>query len=93
MTVALLFDALGFGGHDPRDFIVGLAVIFNSAEIAGVDPRSLCSGVAAAVGGAAGDLISAFVAREPRDRSMEAFRLTAVPDPDGGFEIKPDWVG
>lgn len=94
ILVNLLFQALHIpSAGDIRESIMGLAVAFNSCELAGLNPVEVFEEVAQAVRGSAGNELLAFAKRDPEDRSMDAFALTAVEDPAGGYELSQDWLG
>jgi hypothetical protein len=87
----LVFQALSFDAGAPREAILGFAVVHNSAQLAGLEPRSLFEDVARAVSGAAAQALREFAHRSPKDQSLEAFRLTPIANPGGGWEIRADW--
>jgi hypothetical protein len=87
----LLFQALGYSEVDSRESIMGFAVVHNSCRLAGLDPRPIFEQIARAVGGVAGSAIRSFASRHPEDQSMEAFMLTAVENPAGGYAIRANW--
>jgi hypothetical protein len=92
IRTTLVFQALEVSRMDLREVIFGLAVIYNSCTFAGLDPEALFTEVAASVGGPEGEALMDFAARLPEERSMEAFMLTAVKNPPGGYEIRPQAV-
>jgi hypothetical protein len=90
----LLFRALHLphlAAIDIRDVLVGLGIVFNSCKLAGIDPRPMFEEIAQAVGGDAQRELRKFIARDTAGKSMEAFKLAAVPNPDGGYEVRLDW--
>ena len=86
-----LFQALGFGVEGVRESLVGLAVVYHSARLAGMNSAELFREVAHAVGGKGAEALLAFASRDPEDRSMDAFALTAVETPGGGYELRVNW--
>lgn len=87
----LLFQALSLSDVDTRESIMGFAVVHNSCKLASVSPGRIFEEIANAVGGAAARALRDFAGRDPNDQSMEAFMLTAVANPAGGYEIRADW--
>jgi hypothetical protein len=91
IRATLLFEALSNSQEDPRDLIVVLAVIHNSCKLAGIDPAQVFEEVTSAVDGSAAGALRQFARRDPENQSMEAFLLIAVPNPGGGYELRPNW--
>lgn len=87
----LVFQALRISALEVREATMGLAVAYNSCGLAGIDPKPVFEEIAQAVGGGAGQALRAFVNRDAKDQSMEAFLLTAVDCSGGGYEIVPNW--
>jgi len=81
---------------DGRDDLVALAAVYHGALLAGLDPAFAMRRVGAAVGGEAQTAFERFLAREPADRAMAAFCLSARFDGEAGgyvLELHPPLVG
>jgi len=87
----LLFQVLGFSRVDLREVILGFAVVHHSCRLAGVDPSVVFEETAEAVGGAVARALRDFVRRDEADKTMEAFKLEAIANPAGGYELRADW--
>lgn len=88
ISASLVYDAIeDFRDEDPRDKLVGLAVIYHSCLHAGLDPAEEFEKVASIASADMARLLRDFIGRRPEDKSLKAFMLKVVRNADGEAEI------
>lgn len=76
---------------DVRDNLVAWAVIYQSCCFAGIDPDATFKQVARLAPDDFARRLNAFIARQPEDKSLEAFMLQKHINADGETEILLPW--
>ena len=72
---------------DWRDELVGIAFIYHSCLLVKVSPQEVFERVASASSPETAKFLRDFYQRDPKDKSLEAFDLQIVTNPDGEKEV------
>lgn len=75
---------------DPRNIVVALSLLHRACELTLADPRSVFSEAARPFKEEVQDLFQSFLARSPRDKSIEAMGFSESMG-DTGFLFRCDW--
>ena len=88
MLASLICDCLEGGKGDIRDVILGLAIVYNSAILAEIDPNALFARIIVIAPSNMGSVIKSFVSSPDASKSMKAFMLKVIKDPQGRAKLE-----
>ncbi len=75
--------------ENPREQLSVFCIAYHSCKLVGLDPEAVFVVVADVLSPAAAEQLTAFLAREPADKALEAFFLEERPVEGGETEIRP----
>jgi len=88
----LVYDAIeNLKNEEPREKLVGWAVVYHSCLAAGIVPEELFRRAASVSSPRMAQMMMDFINRSEEAKSMKAFELVSRTNSDREIEIKPSW--